>query len=171
MDLLQRRRELMMMGGATPTDNYIYYNVMTYSANTTRALFSAAISNVADMWVDGEQIAPVASMTFAVAGAHPIKVLLTAPTIIPDGMLNAGHYADVVLPACVTYIGTNAFRNYASNNASTLFTCLAFTPPTLSGDPFANRHAITVYVPDASVAAYQSAWSNMSNIVALSNKQ
>ena len=120
---MQRRRELLMMGGATPTDNYIYYNVMIYSANTTRAVISASIGNVADMWVDGEQITPTASMTFAVAGAHPIKVLLNNPAIIPDGMLNAGHYADCVLPACVTNIGTNAFRNYASNNATSLLVC------------------------------------------------
>lgn len=170
MDLMRRRRELMMMGGATPTDNYIYYNVMTYSANTTRTLFTGDISNVAEMWVEGVQITPTASMTFAAAGAHPIKVLLNVPTTIPDGMFNAGHYSDCVLPACVTSIGTNAFRNYASNSATSSLTCLAATPPALSGDPFANRHDITVYVPDASVAAYQTSWSNMANITALSNK-
>jgi hypothetical protein len=171
MDLMLRRRELMMMGGATPTDNYVYYDVMTYSANTTRSVITAPIDDVAEMWVDGVQITPVASMTFAASGAHPIKVLLNNPAIIPDSMLNAGHYANCVLPACVTNIGKDAFRNFASNNATSSLTCLAVTPPALSGDPFVNRHNITVYVPDASVAAYQSSWSNMTNIVALSNKQ
>lgn len=170
MDLIQRRRELMMMGGGV-VDNYIYYGVFVSSANITRTIWSGGVSAIAEMWMDDVPITPAESMTFATAGTYRMKVLLVDPTTIPQGALNAGHYRNASLPACVTSIGENAFRNYASNNATTLLTCLAVIPPTLSGDPFANRHGITVYVPDASVAAYQSSWSNITNIVALSNKQ
>lgn len=153
--------------GGQKEDNYIYYDVFVSSANVSRNVWSGEVTDIAEMWMDDVQITPIKSMTFANAGTYRMKVLLTTPATIPNGALNASHYHNAILPACVTYIGTNAFRNYYANNASSLLTCKATTPPTLDGDPFANRHAITVYVPSESLTAYQTAWSMMTNIQAI----
>lgn len=161
VELLRRR----FGGKKEEQDNYIYYDVYVSSANVSRDLFSGRIATVAEMWMDGEQITPVSSMTFTTAGTYNMKILLNDPSTIPASAFNSGTYRNVVLPSCVTSIGSNAFRNYANNSGK--LTCLATTPPTLSGDPFANRHTIAVYVPSESLTAYQTAWGMMTNIQAI----
>lgn len=160
------RRAMMGKGGGEKADNYIYYGVFVASNNTSRYLWTGSTDLVAEMWLDGVQITPVASMTFATAGTYQMKVLLTNPATIPNSALNAGHYRDAILPACVTYIDTNAFRNYGTSGVTPI-TCLATTPPALNGDPFYNRHGNPLYVPADSVTAYQTAWSMMTNISAI----
>lgn len=150
-------------GGAEPWITYQVYS----SANTTRAVYSGSIDTVARMMMGDTEITPTTSMAFVAAGYYDFKILLASPATIPSAAFNAGHYYNVVLPDCVTYIDKNAFRNYSTNSASSVLTCLAATPPSLNGDPFANRHIITLKVPSASLAAYQAAWSMMSNIQAL----
>ena len=151
--------------GGEDFSKWISYQVYVASANVSRDLFTGAISTIAEMWMNGEQITPVSSMTFTTAGTYNMKILLNDPSTIPTSAFNAGHYRNVVMPSCVTYIGTNAFRNYYNNTGK--LTCLATTPPTLNGDPFYNRHAIAVYVPSESLTAYQTAWSMMTNIQAI----
>lgn len=159
---LMRRR---LGGKKEEQDNYIYYDVFVSSANVSRDLFSGSVSTIAEMWMNGEQITPVSSMTFTTAGTYNMKILLNDPSTIPASAFNSGTYRDVVLPSCVTNIGTDAFRNYYNNTGK--LTCLATTPPTLVGDPFHNRHAIAVYVPSESLTAYQTAWSMMTDIQAI----
>ena len=164
MDLFVRRRELMKVGGGA--EHWITYQVYS-PANTTRAVYSGSINTVARMMMGDTEITPTTSMAFVAAGYYDFKILLASPATIPSAAFNAGHYHNVVLPDCVTYIDANAFRNYSSNAASSVLTCLAATPPSLNGDPFANRHIITLKVPSASLAAYQAAWSMMQNIQSL----
>lgn len=77
------------------------------------------------------------------------------------------------IPAACTSIGTNAFTGHDGYPAlSSLHTvvCRPTTPPTLNST-FPNNANLKIYVPDASLSAYQSAsgWSNYSSkIVALS---
>ena len=93
---------------------------------------------------------------------------------IPEGVTSIGDYAfgycsslaTIILPESMTTIGTGAFvgcRKLAE------LTCLATTPPTLgSNTTFGNvNKSIPVYVPAASVVAYQSAayWSEFTNIL------
>ena len=152
--------------GGEDFSKWISYQVYVASANVSRSVFSNTdMTLISKMMMGGTEITPVASMTFAEAGTYDFKILLVDPTTIPSGAFNAGNYRNVVLPSCVTYIGTNAFRNYYNNTGK--LTCLATTPPTLNGDPFYNRHIMAVYVPSASLTAYQTAWSMMSNIQAL----
>ena len=165
MDLMSRRRELLKMGGGG-AEPWITYQVYS-PANTTRAVYSGSIDTVARMMMGDTEITPTTSMAFVAAGYYDFKILLASPATIPSAAFNAGHYYNVVLPDCVTYIDTNAFRNYSTNSASSVLTCLAATPPSLNGDPFANRHIITLKVPSASLAAYQAAWSMMQNIQSL----
>lgn len=161
--MMLRRRTMMASGGAEPWITYQVYS----PANTTRSIYTGDIDTVARMMMGDTEITSTASMTFVAAGYYDFKILLASPATIPSSAFNAGHYHNVVLPDCVTYIDTNAFRNYSSNAVSSVLTCLAAAPPSLSGDPFANRHIITLKVPSASHAAYQAAWSMMSNIQAL----
>lgn len=160
LNLLERRRA--MIGGVAP-DKWIHYAVYVSSDGSSRAIFSGDIALVDRMVLDGIEITPIASKTFDTAGTYSVDILLANPATIPDAGFNAGHYRYIELPSCVTYIDTNAFRNY---NKSSL-TCHATTPPSLNGDPFYNSHTIDVYVPAGTVTAYQSAWSQMTNIRAI----
>ena len=164
IDLIARRRAMMGASGAL-ADNYIYYDVFVSTAGATRAVYSGELADIAEMWMDGVMITPSLSMTFADAGTYNMKILLNDQSTIPANAFNSGTYRDVVLPSCVTNIGNDAFRNYY--NSTGKLTCLATTPPTLSGDPFANRHTIAVYVPSESLTAYQTAWGMMTNIQAI----
>ena len=76
----------------------------------------------------------------------------------------------VEFPNSVTFIGGEAFYDC---RGLTSVTCFAITPPTM-GDYYAFSRDVTsqatLYVPDESVSAYQSAynWKNFSNILAIS---
>ena len=66
----------------------------------------------------------------------------------------------IELPASTTTIGDAAFN---SCSGLTSITCLATTPPTLGNDVFTGDSGCPIYVPAASVSAYQSAWSQVSS--------
>lgn len=78
-----------------------------------------------------------------------------------------GVYTAVTIPSTVTYIGFNSFntRDEQDQDQHTFtLTCLASTPPTLEdgeGITFGDPNLLSaIYVPDGSVSAYQSAWSD-----------
>lgn len=74
-----------------------------------------------------------------------------------------------ILPESLTYIAWNLFMNCSS---LTTLICKGSTPPTLSegnnfnGTPIKTLNGV-IYVPDASVAAYQGAtnWASMASII------
>ena len=68
---------------------------------------------------------------------------------------------NVIMPANITSIGTNAF---VACSGLTYIKCLAVTPPTLGNSTAlgASTYAFPIYVPDAYVNDYKTAWSNMS---------
>ena len=73
----------------------------------------------------------------------------------------------VTIPDSVTSLGTYCFYNCTG---LTRITSLAATPPTATSTTFTNvPTGIPVYVPAASVSAYQSAsyWSAFTNIQAI----
>ena len=118
---------------------------------------------------------------------------------IPNGVTTIEDYlfyqcerlTNVDIPNTVTSIGLNAFGNcygltsltipsgvtsighYAFTLCShlTSLTCLATTPPAVSSSTFlySNINQATLYVPAASVSAYQNAdyWKNFGNIQAI----
>ena len=91
---------------------------------------------------------------------------------LPDGLTqiefntfyDCSALEKVTLPEGITYIGDKAFYNCS---ALTELTVLATTPPTLRTDVFLNvSRDIPVYVPAASLEAYQAAdvWSEFTNL-------
>lgn len=69
---------------------------------------------------------------------------------------------NVIIPANVTSIGSNAF---AVCTGLTYIKCLAITPPTLGNNTAlgALTYTFPIYVPDASVNAYKTAWSDVTS--------
>jgi hypothetical protein len=69
---------------------------------------------------------------------------------------------NVIIPANVTSIGSNAF---AACSGLTYIKCLAITPPTLGNSTSlgATTYTFPIYVPDASVNAYKTAWSGVAS--------
>lgn len=82
----------------------------------------------------------------------------------PSGLTAIGEHAftdsditGVDLPASVTSIGKAAFKGTAGRT----FIIRATTPPTIVNDSFGGLPDanLAIYVPDASLSAYQSAWN------------
>jgi hypothetical protein len=86
---------------------------------------------------------------------------------IPTSLTNLGAAAfaasgvfSLTFPATITYFGESSVN---SCSRMTSLTCLATTPPTLGNyDVFTGTNC-PIYVPAASVSAYQSAWSQVSS--------
>lgn len=91
-------------------------------------------------------------------------------TIGNKAFYNCNSFRDITLPSTVTSIGDNAFYiNYS--HSSVKITILATTPPTLGSMVFDSNGTLKIYVPDASVSAYQTAWTDYaSKIYPLSEK-
>lgn len=70
---------------------------------------------------------------------------------------------EVYLPSTLTSIGGYAFSNA---NQMTTLTCYATTPPYLNAHVFDYCSSLAhIYVPAASVSAYQSSWSSLASII------
>lgn len=82
MDLMQRRRELMMMGGSDPFANWVKIEFNLTSANANFGIIDGNSSRVPDsalsairMIVDGVEITPTRTVSFA-AGNHEVLYLI-----------------------------------------------------------------------------------------------
>ena len=73
---------------------------------------------------------------------------------------NVSSLTNVIIPANVTSIGSNAFVGCLG---LTYIKCLAVAPPTLGNSTALGPATYTylIYVPDESVSAYKTAWSNV----------
>ena len=94
--------------------------------------------------------------------------------IIPEGYTSLGAscfqgcaLTDVLLPSTLTSIGSTVFHQ---NSAALKVRILATSVPTLSGTTFGYiANGLKIYVPDDSVSAYKTAWTELaSNIYAIS---
>ena len=94
--------------------------------------------------------------TFNTMGEHTVKYTLANPTAIgQQTFLNCGEMTSVTIPSSVNSIGNNAFSHCSSLSSVTVE---ATTPPTLGSDAFSNNASgRKIYVPSASVSAYQAA--------------
>ena len=91
-------------------------------------------------------------------------ISLTSVTI-PNSVTSIGRSAfsncfnlnEIAIPSGVTSIGDYAFRNC---DRLEFVVVNATTPPTLGSNVFDGTYNLVIYVPAASVSAYQSAWSD-----------
>ncbi|MBO8459049.1 MAG: leucine-rich repeat domain-containing protein [Bacteroidetes bacterium] len=132
----------------------------------TQVTLPEGLTNISNMSFEGcaalAQINLPNSLTSIANRAFYGCTSLTEVTL-PDGLTKIEFYTfydcsaleKVTLPEGITYIGNEAFKNCS---ALTEMTVLATTPPTLGTDVFLNvSRTIPVYVPAASLAAYQAA--------------
>ena len=86
--------------------------------------------------------------------------------VLPEGLVTIGDSAfnscvaikNITIPAGVTSIGMSAF---AGINEIKVY-CKPTTPPTVGYQPF-NKWWAEIYVPTASLAAYQEAWGSVAD--------
>lgn len=102
-------------------------------------------------------------------GCSNLEEVMLAPSMKLENLAFDGcsKLKEVIIPSAITSIGESCFRNcYALKT----ITSLPNTPPTWGASAFSGVSPDVVYVPSASVAAYQSAsgWSAWaSKIVAI----
>lgn len=97
-------------------------------------------------------------------GTHIVKYPLKgSPLGVPNQAFSGcDDMTEIILPKDTSSIGSNAFNGCTS---LTSITCMANTPPTCgSVNPFASTNNCPIYVPDDSLSAYQSAWSNFTGM-------
>lgn len=97
--------------------------------------------------------------------------------VIPQSVTSLGDWSfrytgltHVTIPSGVTTIGKYTFQRCSSLRS---ITCEAVTPPSLGTEPFVYvDKSIPLYVPQASISAYQSAsgWSEFTNIQAIEGR-
>lgn len=81
----------------------------------------------------------------------------TGLTSIPNSCFSdCGALSEVTIPSGITSIGYRAFYNCSGLVSIKV---LPLTPPNLGSNAFDNTNNCPIYVPQASLSAYQSAWS------------
>lgn len=117
--------------------------------------------------------------TFETLGEHTITYEFDNPTTIPTHQFAQVNLTSVQLPVGITSIGDYAFVECAFTNIEipesitsigerafagclnlTSITVNATTPPTLGFRAFESTNNCPIFVPDASVDAYKTAWSD-----------
>lgn len=100
-------------------------------------------------------------LAFASSGWSRAITLPNSVETIGANAFDESKILSITIGTNITSIGDNAF------SWSTLeeVTILATTPPTLGSGAFGRTNISVIYVPDASVNAYQTAWSTYANII------
>lgn len=100
-------------------------------------------------------------LAFASSGWSRAITLPNSVTSIGANAFNQSKILSITIGTDITSIGDNAFI------WSTLeeMTILATTPPTLGSGALKGTNITSIYVSDASVNAYQTAWSTYANII------
>ncbi len=175
-----------MTGGSTGTDEKLYAVEIPTYANNKNALFSGCTALRYVTILDGVETFGLnwfANCTSLVRCVIPESATMLGSNmfnkctsleelVIPNGVTSIGsncfegcsNLKQLIVPSNVTAISTNAF--YTS--AGTEFHFLPTTPPTLTNDVFgANASISNIYVPSASLSAYQTAqyWSRYANLM------
>ncbi len=114
-----------------------------------RSLTSVTIPN---------SVTTIGSYAFAYCSSLTSMTIPNSVTSIGMGAFgNCSSLTSVTIPSGVTSISRSAFEGCSS---LTSITVNATTPPTLGSDAFYDTNDCPIYVPSASVSAYQSSWSD-----------
>lgn len=110
--------------------------------------------------------ANVTDKTYVFIGRANLKSIdFTGQTYIPERICQGCGLTSVTFPETITRIGNYSFYG---NTQLTEVISLKSTPPTMTNTVLQGNTALTsIYVPDASVSAYQSAsgWSSYASII------
>ena len=174
--------------------HYNYYPPIVAKFNITDTSEPTKILNnlsgVTNVEIDGVPMSEItSSYTFSTTGEHTIKYDLVNPKTIETGTFyGCSSLTSVTIPNSVTTIGSGSFSGCygltgvtipdgvttigggAFNDCTSLasVTVEATTPPTLGSNVFDNNASgRKIYVPSASVSAYQAAsgWSDYSSAI------
>lgn len=121
-----------------------------------------AISGISKIYVDGVELPNVTDeYTFSSTGSHSLEYVLADSTRVPVSMFNYLSCLRITLPSTIEVIEDGALYH----GPSEALTVNATTPPTLGTDALWLYNDVHIYVPSASVSAYQSAtgWSTYSS--------
>ena len=159
--------------GVTSIGYYAFYDCSSLTAITipegVTSIGSYAFYNTA--WYNNQPdgVIYIGKVLYNYKGTMPenttIEVKEGTVSISPSAFYNCSSLTSITIPESVTSIEYNAFDGCY---ALTAITCHAVTPPTIYSSTFGNvNKSIPVYVPAASVGAYQSAayWSEFTNIL------
>lgn len=166
MDLMQRRRELMMMGKAED----IYKDMVTFefalSESVTKPI-TDQVTNLAKVVVDGVEIPNlVDGMTYNFAvGSHKVGWLPLDKTYlyyrtIPQVRHNSdAMFSDMVVnvPSCIEQIAAYALRGFPCQYPTRLYFHRTTPPTLLSSASVGLVGNGRVYVPVGTIEAYKSA--------------
>lgn len=148
----------------TPSPVVATYNV-TGTSKPTLLTNSSAFSGISKMYIDGVELPNVVEgYTFSTTGIHTVEFELADSTKIPYSMFRHINPTTITIPSSVTLIESYALDNAPMNT----LTVEATVPPTLEANALVyEKSAPTIYVPSASVSAYQSAsgWGDYSGSI------
>ena len=169
-------KNINLNSGITSIDRRAFYECSKLNCSLPTSLTTVgeqAFNGCTSLTISDLSLPNLQSLgNYAFAGARITKVSdLGTITSIPDGGVIGsmfsifdsqfvGTITEAVLPATLTYLGRFTFYNHY--NLSSV-TCLATTPPGIHSGAFDNTNStFQIYVPAASVSAYQSAsgWSS-----------
>lgn len=114
------------------------------------------------MYVDGVEETVVNSWIFETVGEHIVQYTFADNTVPPQFLEGINMTAEAIIGTDITNIGSAAFNVELTNGA----TCLSTTPPVIAdSSAFGGGmgQVYSIYVPAASVTAYQTAWSNIAS--------
>lgn len=141
----------------------------TYTSTTiNRSEATSLGSNVVDVTIGGACVTTVGTSAFSANAITSVTIEEGVTTIGASAFRYNPSLTQVDLPSTITSIGDYAF-DAATGSSYTTFTKVivrASTPPTISANSFVDSTPpavpFTIYVPDASITAYQSAtnWEN-----------
>lgn len=154
MDLLQRRRELLMMGG-DPFANWV--KIKTKNNGTNKNCFRARVSDVSRMAVDGVEVTPSQYYDFGDSDYHIVHLLYNNPTMIPDNGVYQDNYTAIAkdIPAIYTSFGEQALRGSGASGKCSV-AIRATTMPTFGPYNWIGWTVGTLYVPAELIADYKA---------------
>ena len=114
------------------------------------------------MYVDGVEETVVNSWVFETVGEHIVQYTFEDNTVPTQFLESIGNLNEAIIGTDITNIGSAAFNVELTNGA----TCLSTTPPSITDSSAFGAgmgQVYPIYVPAASVTAYQTAWSNLAS--------
>lgn len=155
MDLIQRRRELLKMGGGDPFANWVKIKTKNYGTN--KNCFLCNVSYVSRMAVDGVEVTPSQYYDFGDSDYHIVHLLYNDPITIPESGVYQDNYTSIAkdIPAIYTSFGNSALRGSGSSGICAV-AIRATTMPSFGLYNWRGWTRGTLYVPTELIEDYKA---------------